>query len=226
MRLQPYRLFALFAVLVGVSLVGVSPIFIPDDDQDDLIVDDDQSEEDERKLNAGVGILLILAAQVVLALQFVIEEKIMNRFTVQPVKMVGLEGFFGMFTILAVMAVVYPIAGRGTGSIIDIGVGAEQILANDIILYSTIAASVAIGAFNYFGMTITRHVSATSRSTIDSTRTLFIWMISLAIGWEQFKWLQVIGFLVLLYGTFLFNRVIPAYPSKAFLKRIFRKRMT
>ena len=53
-----------------------------------------------------------------------------------------------------------------------------------------------------------RTVSATSRSTIDTCRTLFIWIVSLFLGWETFKWLQVLGFVLLVYGTFLFNGLI------------------
>lgn len=62
--------------------------------------------------------------------------------------------------------------------------------------------------FNFFGLSVTRTVSATSRSTIDTSRTLFIWIVSLGLGWETFKWLQVAGFALLVYGTFLFNDLI------------------
>jgi len=55
---------------------------------------------------------------------------------------------------------------------------------------------------------VTRTVSATSRSTIDTCRTLFIWIVSLGLGWESFKWLQVVGFILLVYGTFLFNGIV------------------
>jgi len=55
---------------------------------------------------------------------------------------------------------------------------------------------------------VTRTVSATSRSTIDTCRTLFIWIASLFLGWETFKWLQVLGFAMLVYGTFLFNGLV------------------
>lgn len=55
---------------------------------------------------------------------------------------------------------------------------------------------------------MTRSVSATSRSTIDTCRTLFIWMVSLGLGWESFKWLQVVGFALLVYSTFLFNGIV------------------
>jgi len=62
--------------------------------------------------------------------------------------------------------------------------------------------------FNFFGLSVTRTVSATARSTIDTCRTLFIWIVSLFLGWESFKWLQVLGFVLLVYGTFLFNGLV------------------
>ncbi|KAK3899127.1 solute carrier family 35 member F6, partial [Staphylotrichum tortipilum] len=62
--------------------------------------------------------------------------------------------------------------------------------------------------FNFFGLSVTRSVSATSRSTIDTCRTLFIWIVSLGLGWETFKWLQVLGFALLVYFTFLFNGIV------------------
>ena len=57
---------------------------------------------------------------------------------------------------------------------------------------------------------MTRTVSATSRSTIDTCRTLFIWIVSLGLGWETFKGLQIVGFALLVYGTFLFNGIVRA----------------
>jgi hypothetical protein len=65
-----------------------------------------------------------------------------------------------------------------------------------------------IRGFNFFGLSVTRTVSATSRSTIDTCRTLFIWIVSLGLGWETFKWLQGVGFALLVYGTFLFNGIV------------------
>lgn len=70
--------------------------------------------------------------------------------------------------------------------------------------------------FNFFGLSVTRSVSATSRSTIDTCRTLFIWIVSLGLGWETFKWLQIVGFVLLVYFTFLFNGIVS--PPFEFLK--------
>lgn len=35
---------------------------------------------------------------------------------------------------------------------------------------------------------------------LDSGRTLVIWAISLALSWQDFQWLQIIGFLLLIGG--------------------------
>lgn len=57
------------------------------------------------------------------------------------------------------------------------------------------------------GLAVTRTVSATARSTIDTSRTVGIWFVSLFLGWETFKLLQVVGFALLVYGTFTFNGI-------------------
>jgi len=80
------------------------------------------------------------------------------------------------------------------------------------VLWSGIAIAFSISLFNYFGLSVTRHVSATARSLTDTCRTLSIWLISLALGWEQLRFpislLQVLGFSLLVYGTFLFNNLV------------------
>lgn len=81
----------------------------------------------------------------------------------------------------------------------------------------------SLRGFNYFGLSVTRTVSATSRSTIDTCRTLFIWLVSLGLGWESFKWLQVAGFAMLVYGTFVFNDIVGP-PLKACIPTSRRER--
>lgn len=76
--------------------------------------------------------------------------------------------------------------------------------------------SVLSSGFNFFGLSVTRTVSATSRSTIDTCRTLFIWVVSLGLRWETFKWLQIVGFALLVYSTFLFNGIVQ--PPLEFLR--------
>lgn len=94
--------------------------------------------------------------------------------------------------------------------------GYREIFTNRAIGISSLFIMVSIGGFNFFGLSVTRSISATSRSIIDTCRTLFIWLVSLGLGWETFKWLQVVGFALLVYGTFLFNELVQP-PIKALL---------
>ncbi len=55
---------------------------------------------------------------------------------------------------------------------------------------------------------VTKEMSATTRMVLDSVRTLTIWIYSMLVGWEDFQYLQVVGFVFLLNGTFIYNNII------------------
>lgn len=63
----------------------------------------------------------------------------------------------------------------------------------------------SIAFFNFAGISVTKEMSATTRMVLDSLRTVVIWALSLALGWEVFHPLQILGFLILLTGTALYN---------------------
>jgi len=97
---------------------------------------------------------------------------------------------------------------RGRNGYFDAKEGWREITHYKAIAVSSVLIMISIGGFNFFGLSVTRTVSATARSTIDTCRTLFIWIVSLGLGWETFKWLQIVGFALLVYGTFLFNDIV------------------
>ena len=51
-------------------------------------------------------------------------------------------------------------------------------------------------------------MSATTRMVLDSVRTLVIWGVSLAIGWQAFHALQLLGFAVLVSGMCVYNDLV------------------
>ncbi|KAK4053072.1 hypothetical protein OIV83_001807 [Microbotryomycetes sp. JL201] len=144
------------------------------------------------------------------ASQFVIEEKIMERHSVDPLLAAGYEGTSGLVTTMIGLFILNAFIGStqaGRGGYFDAKTGWHQIVDNPPVLYSSMLIAVSIACFNGSGLAVTKIISATARSTIDSCRTLGIWMISLLLGWEQFKSLQVVGFALLVYGTFVFNGI-------------------
>jgi len=156
-------------------------------------------------------VLLIAAAQIFTATQFVVEESIMEKYSIQPLKAVGWEGIWGFVVTVLGMIILhfsYGNTAAGKGGYFDAREGLWEMFHYRSIAVSSLLIMVSIGGFNFFGLSVTRTVSATSRSTIDTCRTLFIWIVSLGLGWESFKWLQVLGFALLVYGTFLFNELV------------------
>jgi hypothetical protein len=62
----------------------------------------------------------------------------------------------------------------------------------------------SIAFFNFAGISVTKELSSTTRMVLDSGRTLVIWAVSLALSWQAFYPLQIVGFVLLVIGKFKF----------------------
>ncbi|RMJ28178.1 integral membrane protein [Aspergillus sp. HF37] len=237
-RLYMYQWAALFVVVLGVALVGLAGSLFGDQPGKGTIHENATAAVSHVMMQARgvaqtpaavktlIGILLIAAAQIFTASQFVLEEWILENYAMDPLWVVGWEGIFGLSVTVVGMVILYLAVGRteaGRYGYFDAKEGWHEMFSNRAVAVSSLMIMISIGGFNFFGLSVTRTVSATSRSTIDTCRTLFIWLVSLALGWESFKWLQVFGFAMLVYGTFLFNDIIRP-PLKACLPRDLRDR--
>ena len=130
----------------------------------------------------------------------------MTRYTVAPDIAVGFEGLFGALTIVLALPFISltPLADPSSPNyspFFDLPRGWRQMIYTPTVLYSGIAIAISISLFNWFGLSVTRHLSATARSLTDTCRTLSIWLVSLGLGWEKLVWpislLQVLGFSLL-----------------------------
>ncbi|KAI1133061.1 hypothetical protein F5Y10DRAFT_155755 [Nemania abortiva] len=212
-KLHLFQWLSLFGVVLGVALVGLAGAIQPDTKANAtslsaLVAEDPAAAEAVRVV---LGVLLIAGAQIFTATQFVLEESLLERSSIEPIEVVGWEGLFGLAVTLIGMLVLHFAIGRtdaGRLGPFDLVEGFRQMVENKVVLISSFLIMISIGGFNFFGLSVTRSVSATSRSTIDTCRTLFIWIVSLGLGWETFKWLQVAGFALLVYFTFLFNGIV------------------
>lgn len=125
----------------------------------------------------------------------------MTRWSVAPLVAVGFEGLFGALTIVMLMPFMAQQSVSSRSPFFDLTRGWYQMINTPSVLWSGVAIAFSISLFNYFGLSVTRHVSATARSLTDTCRTLSIWLVSLALGWEQLLFpvslLQVLGFSLL-----------------------------
>jgi hypothetical protein len=152
------------------------------------------------------------------ASQFVIEEKILGQYSIPPLLAVGYEGLFGTISVLALLpllALIKLSPSSPAAPWFDLVRGWHQLVDTPSVLYSGIIVAISISLFNFFGLSVTKYVSATARSLTDTCRTLAIWIVSLMLGWEILMWpislLQVAGFGLLVYGTV--RGQLPAIPS-------------
>jgi len=225
-RLFAYQWTALVIVVVGVGLVGLAGALASDHQgkvEPRSVVEAvtllARSATEQVKATARtpealrtiIGVLMIAGAQIFTATQFVLEEFLLEKYAIEPLKVVGWEGVFGFLITVIGMAILHFAIGRtdaGRYGYFDVVEAWRELTEYRAIAISSVLIMISIGGFNFFGLSVTRSISATSRSTIDTCRTLFIWIVSLALHWETFKWLQIVGFVLLVYGTFLFNDIV------------------
>ncbi|ORZ19017.1 hypothetical protein BCR42DRAFT_412045 [Absidia repens] len=202
-RLRAFEWFSLVCVVLGVAVVGLSSVLFPQarpsDGVEKLATDVDWQ--------SFAGVLLILGAQIFTATQFVVEEKILAHYHVTPLEAVGLEGSFGVISVLGSLPILHVLF-RDQTDYFDMVQGFHDFFDHPGVWQTGIAISISIAFFNWFGLTMTHTVSATARSTIDASRTFFIWMVSIYLGWEMFSWIQVVGFIIMVTGTSYFNGVL------------------
>jgi drug/metabolite transporter (DMT)-like permease len=235
--LHLFQWFALVTVVVGVGIVGLAGAIYKDPRAapsaamftKEVFVVLAREARTPEAVRAIIGVFLIAGAQIFTASQFVLEEYILEKYALEPLKVVGWEGLFGFSVTVLGMIIMHLAVGRtdaGQYGYFDLVEAWREVTEYRAIGISSLLIMISIGymihsflpfpfrsltpysGFNFFGLSVTRNVSATARSTIDTCRTLFIWIVSLFLGWESFKWLQVLGFVLLVYGTFLFNGLI------------------
>ncbi|XP_075224868.1 transport and golgi organization 9 [Lycorma delicatula] len=214
-----YRWIGIFMILAGLSSVGLA---------DFLIAADETSEGEKTDTNGIItGDLLIVIAQIITASQMVYEEKYTVDKDVPPLQAVGWEGLFGVIGIsLLLIPFSYihippPFANTLDGTVEDIPDALVQIGNNRLIILALVGTMTSIAFFNFAGISMAKAKTATTRMVLDSLRTFFIWMCSLALGWQKFHYLQVIGFNFLIYGMLIYNNMVP---SKSDIYQFFTQR--
>lgn len=192
----------LLAVTAGVFVVGLSAVGGGSDDGE-------ANSASGFSLETAFGVAIILLAQVFTASQFVLEEHLLEKYTMDPMMVVAWEGTFGTSITTVVSLFIWAFFAKDkTNTMFNLWEGIYEVATIKPLFISSIAIMVCLASFNVAGLSVTRIVSATSRSTIDTSRTVGIWLVSLSIGWESFKFLQLVGFVMLVYGTLLFNGII------------------
>uniref|UniRef100_A0A8C3SXE9 Solute carrier family 35 member F6 n=2 Tax=Chelydra serpentina TaxID=8475 RepID=A0A8C3SXE9_CHESE len=196
-KLVPSQWLGILVTMAGLVVVGLADML--------------GSRDATHKLSEVItGDLLIIMAQVIVAIQMVLEEKFIYKHDVHPLRAVGTEGFFGFVILSLLLIPMYYIPASSFSSsprrVLEDTLDAFcQIGRQPLIALALVGNISSIAFFNFAGISVTKEISATTRMVLDSLRTVVIWAVSLAVGWETFHGLEILGFLILLAGAGLYN---------------------
>jgi drug/metabolite transporter (DMT)-like permease len=228
-RFHRHKYFGIFVVVGGLTLVGISSLGNSSDDSSN---------------NAAVGFTLVIFAQLFTATQFILEENFMKSYECHPLKAVGWEGVWGtcFYLIFLVIAqnikcpvgeskndffklICFQNSDNGDYLLEDSLFALKQLGNNGSLLFYTILYICSIGIFNFVGITISKLLSSPARAIIDTIRTIVVWLFFLLPivseeNMEHFMWLELVGFILLIFGTLIYNEilVIPFFGFDKYIK--------
>ncbi|EGZ27210.1 hypothetical protein PHYSODRAFT_308596 [Phytophthora sojae] len=224
-KLYGYHYACIWIVMLAVALVGYAGV---GHHSNATAADDAES------TNAVLGLFFIIAAQILCALQIVVEEHMMLALNVSPMLLVGFEGLWGLvfYIILVPILTLTPATGSAFArtwheDFVDSFV---QVKNSPTLIMVILAYIVAVGTLNVTGNYVTKHLSAVMRSIAETLRTLGVWMLSLFVyyvvqwqgvaspgeQWTAYSWLELLGFVLMVYGTLAYKQLIHLPVSKLY----------
>jgi drug/metabolite transporter (DMT)-like permease len=202
-KLYRHHWSSVAVIFTGVALVGLAAVLAGNSGDEEV---------------NPLGIFLLVLSQLFIGGLFIVEEKLLGDYYLDPLKVVGLEGLWGLI-ITVILLPIFQVIECGPnelcyyGRLEDTTRAFADMRENWILILQSILIAFSIGSFNAFGVSVTKNASAAQRSTIDTSRTVLIWIFFLAfkipgVKQETFSWLQLFGFILLVLGTLVYNEII------------------
>jgi hypothetical protein len=160
---------------------------------------------------------MIILAQIFASSLLIVEEKLLGQYYLDPLKVVGFEGLWGLL-IWCILLPIFQQIPCSSKDLCPYGVLEDSTQAfkdfgnHHVLIGLSVAICFSIALFNAFGVSVTKNASAAQRSTIDTSRTVIIWIFFLIVPFndkrEEFSVLQLFGFIFLVFGTLVFNEIL------------------
>ena len=212
-----YQWLGVGFVFVGIFLVGLSSMLYKDNG---------------KKSANPFGIIMLLVSLLFQGFQFVFQEKILSKYKCHPMQLVAWEGTWGFLAFLIILPIFefIPLSagfkdlGSPSPNIKDKYYLEQTIFAfkqmfNTLpVFFFCFFQTFSICGFNFFGIMLTKLSSSATRSVMDSTRTIIVWLFFMLVPvprdnpkdryLESFIWLQLVGFIILVFGQLVYNGII------------------
>ena len=200
--LHLYHWLGMFTVIAGSVVITMGDVI---------------GENDSDTNSVLTGDLLIVIAQLINAIQMVIEERYVKGYNIPSLQAVGWEGVFGFFIIIILLIPLYfipwhlpsgPDFWQDHTRFEDAIDAFHQIFYIPTLTFAFLGNIISIALFNLTGLSVTREVSATTRVLLQNVRIVIVWVIGLLVQWQKFNFYQFIGCVLIMVGIFIYCNII------------------
>lgn len=163
----------------------------------------------------AAGDLLIAMSQIMIAMQFVFEEKFMDKHSIDPLKVVGMQGCYASLgSLILIIVFTYvpsgPFSTLPDSHIVDLKDAFLQMRSSPIVAVCVVGAVFSKVIYFYCGTKLVKNRrDSCMRITIDVHHDLIIWGVSLGLGWQKYFWPQIIGYIFVPIGMLVYNDIMP-----------------
>lgn len=184
-RIKIYEWIGIVLIVIAMVIIGLA----------DMLNNNVETAEKEEQI---IGDILTIIATFINACQFVYEEVFVVRLDIPPLQTVGWEGVFGFIVMTILLFPLYfiPLPSKLHGqtplnNLEDALDAFVQVGNRPLLLLPIFLFLFSIAFYNFSGISLTKELNATTRMVLDSVRTLIVWVVSLALSWQDFHYLQV-----------------------------------
>lgn len=216
-RAYSFMWVAISMILIAMSIIGVS-----------AVISTGVANEGVSVGKVVLSIFFIFFAQIFIACEFCFQDYLTNNFNLSPAFIVGCQGIIGFILVSSIcLPTAQHIKSEEGNGLYENSLDSFLMIFNDpIILILCFLYIILAGVYNFCSVYVMNLFSSAVNSTImEGMRTLLIWITEIALfyilrgsdygnehpsvgeEWNIFSWIQLIGFIFLIFGTFLFNEV-------------------
>lgn len=192
--LRRHQIGAIGILSIGLILTGLTAILNPD-----LVTNYGDNK-------AWLGILLAVVGTIFSSFQFIFEESLFRKYSVSPLKAVGLMGVYGTVIGSVVLLIFEFIKSdsleKTSETFHQMGQGTNE---SRIVIFANLSFVISVSIFNASGLMVTKFGSGLLRTVLITSRSISIWIVELSVGWKSFNWLSLFGLLMVLLGVLAYN---------------------
>ena len=212
-RMYRHNWVGVWLCVVALSLVGVSSVMTVDDQP--VVVSYWES---------IFGIVIVVLGQVVCASQYVLEEFLLKPPNdVSAMAMVGMEGLWGTALMSCIFLPLFQFFVKGAdvdGVYENTSDTIDMVFNSSSLQWLLVIQFVSVFVYNVCGVMVTQQASAVHHTFLDSTRTIFVWIASVAVyyhptsdrsfGEPLTAWsiVELLGFVILIVGECIYDQLI------------------